>query len=87
VIGVPSDLTEEEVLAIVKMKDGVEIAPEAILDHAQERLPHFAVPRYVRFVSELPKNPQQRIQKFLLREQGITADTWDREAAGYLVTR
>lgn len=87
VVGVPSELTEEEVLAVVKVKEGLEVAPEAILDHAQERLPHFAVPRYVRFVSELPKNPQQRIQKFLLREQGITPDTWDRESIGYVVTR
>ena len=87
VIGVPSELTEEEVLAVVKLKDGLDLAPEAILDHAQERLPHFAVPRYVRFVSELPKNPQQRIQKFLLREQGVTGETWDRESAGYVVAR
>lgn len=87
VVGVPSELTEEEVLAVVKVKEGLAVAPEAILDHAQERLPHFAVPRYVRFVSELPKNPQQRIQKFLLREQGITPDTWDRESVGYVVTR
>ena len=87
VIGVPSELTEEEVLAVVKVKEGLVVAPEAILDHAQERLPHFAVPRYVRFVSELPKNPQQRIQKFLLREQGITPDTWDRESIGYVVAR
>lgn len=87
VVGVPSELSEEEVLAVVKVKAELELAPEAILDHAQERLPHFAVPRYVRFVSELPKNPQQRIQKFLLREQGITPDTWDRESSGYVVTR
>ncbi|HUA71247.1 MAG TPA: AMP-binding protein [Solirubrobacteraceae bacterium] len=87
VIGVPSVLTEEEVLAVVKVRDGVDLPPEAILDHAQERLPHFAVPRYVRFVSELPKNPQQRIQKFLLRDAGVTPDTWDREAVGYVVTR
>jgi crotonobetaine/carnitine-CoA ligase len=87
VVGVPSELTEEEVLAVVKVKAEVELAPEAILDYAQDRLPHFAVPRYVRFVSELPKNPQQRIQKFLLREQGVTPDTWDRESSGYVVTR
>jgi crotonobetaine/carnitine-CoA ligase len=72
---------------VVKVRDGVDLPPEAILDHAQERLPHFAVPRYVRFVSELPKNPQQRIQKFLLRDEGVTPDTWDRESVGYVVTR
>jgi crotonobetaine/carnitine-CoA ligase len=87
VIGVPSELTEEEVLAIVRLKDGHELAPDALLDFAQARLPHFAVPRYVHFVDELPKNPQQRIQKFVLREQGLPADAWDRESVGYVVAR
>jgi crotonobetaine/carnitine-CoA ligase len=48
---------------------------------------HFAVPRYVRFVEELPKTPSQRIQKFLLRDEGVTPETWDRQAAGYEVRR
>jgi crotonobetaine/carnitine-CoA ligase len=87
VVGVPSELTEEEVLAIVVLKDGAALDPAALLDHCQPRLPHFAVPRYVRFAGALPKNPQQRIQKYLLREQGVTPDTWDREAHGYLVLR
>jgi carnitine-CoA ligase len=63
VVGVPSELTEEEVLAVVKLKSGQELSPEALLDFYQDRLPHFAVPRYVRFVEQLPKNPQQRIEK------------------------
>ena len=50
-------------------------------------MPHFAVPRYIRFASELPKSPAQRVQKFVLREAGLTADTWDREAAGVEVER
>ncbi len=87
VIGVPSELTEEEVLAVVKLREGRQIAPEGLLDFAQQQLPHFAVPRYVRFAAELPKNPQQRIQKFVLREQGVTEDTWDRESVGYVVAR
>ena len=87
VIGVPSELSEEEVLAVVKLREGWPLAPEALLDFAQEQLPHFAVPRYIRFVAALPKNPQQRIQKFVLREQGVTEDTWDRESVGYVVTR
>jgi crotonobetaine/carnitine-CoA ligase len=48
---------------------------------------HFAVPRYVRFVDELPKTPSQRIQKYKLRDEGVTGDTWDREAHGYEVRR
>lgn len=87
VVGVPSELTEEEVLAVVKTKEGRPLAPEALLDFCQDRLPHFAVPRYVRFVPELPKNHAQRIMKPELREEGVTADTWDREEHGYVVRR
>ena len=61
--------------------------PRQLLDFCQERLPHFAVPRYVRFVDELPKNHAQRIQKHELRAEGVTSDTWDREEHGYVVTR
>ncbi len=50
-------------------------------------MPHFAVPRYIRFAAEIPKNQAQRVQKFVLREAGLTDDTWDREAAGVEVTR
>jgi crotonobetaine/carnitine-CoA ligase len=45
------------------------------------------VPRYVRIVDALPKTPSQRIQKFKLRSEGITADTVDREQLGILVPR
>jgi len=35
----------------------------------------------------LPRTPTQKVQKHLIRQQGITADTWDREAAGVFVRR
>jgi acyl-coenzyme A synthetase/AMP-(fatty) acid ligase len=40
---------------------------------------HFAVPRYVEYVPELPKTPTNRIEKYRLQELGITENTWDRE--------
>jgi crotonobetaine/carnitine-CoA ligase len=48
---------------------------------------HFMVPRYVRVVPKLPKTPTQKVQKHLLRSDGITADTWDREKAGIRLRR
>ena len=48
---------------------------------------HFMVPRYVRVLAELPKTPTQKVQKNLLRADGVTPDTWDREAAGIRVRR
>ena len=52
-----------------------------------ERMPYFMVPRYIRFVDALPKTPTERVQKNKLRDEGITADTWDREEAGVKVKR
>ncbi len=52
-----------------------------------EELPRFMVPRYVRIVDALPKTPSQRIEKYRLREQGVTPDTFDREVAGLAVPR
>jgi crotonobetaine/carnitine-CoA ligase len=48
---------------------------------------HFAIPRYVRFMDALPKNHAERIQKFELRDEGVTDDSWDREEHGYKVLR
>ncbi|WP_396954169.1 AMP-binding enzyme [Neobacillus niacini] len=86
-VGVPSEITEEEVLAVVIVKDGEDLKPEELLDFCQSRMAYFAVPRYVRFVSEFPRTPSQRIQKYKLREDGVTPDTWDREHIGYKVLR
>ena len=38
-------------------------------------------------MTALPKTPTQKVQKHLLRREGVTADTWDREAAGVRITR
>jgi crotonobetaine/carnitine-CoA ligase len=50
-------------------------------------MPHYMVPRYVRFIESLPKTPTQKVQKAVLRTEGVTPDTWDREAAGMAVRR
>jgi crotonobetaine/carnitine-CoA ligase len=48
---------------------------------------YFSVPRFVLFVDTLPTTDTGKIQKFKLREQGVTRETWDREAAGYVLVR
>jgi crotonobetaine/carnitine-CoA ligase len=86
-ISVKSEHAEDEVKIIVVLKQGEKMTPEELLDFCQERMPYFAVPRYVEFVETLPKTPTDRVQKSLLREAGITENTWDREKAGYKVKR
>jgi carnitine-CoA ligase len=76
--GVPSELGEDEVMIAVVPEGPLDL--EALITHLESRVARFAVPRYIRLMPELPKNSSQRIQKFKLREAGITEDTWDRLA-------
>src|SRR3546814_3582334 len=46
-----------------------------------DRVPYFAVPRYIEFRDELPRNPVGRVLKYQLRDEGRTPATWDREDA------
>jgi crotonobetaine/carnitine-CoA ligase len=83
----PSDAGEDEVAVAVVLRESAHPDPEALLAFFVEVLPRFAVPRYVRFVESLPKTPSQRVQKYKLRDAGITDDTHDREALGVVVPR
>ncbi len=85
--GVPSDLGEDDVMVCVTTRDGADLECVEFLDFCVERMPYFAVPRYVEVLPELPKNALGRIMKDTLRERGIVASTWDREAVGYVVRR
>jgi len=85
--GVPSELTEFEVMVAVVLRPGESLPPEALLDFCHGKMAHFAIPRYVRFMDALPKNHAERIQKFELRDEGLTRDSWDREEHGYEVLR
>ena len=80
VVGVPSELSEEEVLACVVLKPGRSLTEVELIEHCDERMAHFAVPRYIRWMDELPRNASERVQKFQLRAEGLTTDTWDRLA-------
>ena len=84
-IGVPNALSEEDVMVVVAPMEGRSIDPAALLDFLRARMAHFMVPRYVRVLPELPKTPSSKVMKHELRQQGVTADTWDREQAGIQV--
>ena len=87
VVPVPSELGEDEVMAVVALKSGEMLDPAALLAFLEPRLAHFMIPRYVRIVDALPKTPTEKIEKHRLRDEGITADSWDREAAGVHIRR
>ncbi len=88
VYGVASPIGGQEVMAAIVLKPDASVSPEDVLDFCQDKMPHFAVPRYLRFVESLPKSHAQRILKQELKSEGAEADgVWDRETVGYKVQR
>jgi len=79
-VAVPSELGEDEVMIVVVVKRGEQLAPQELIAFCEQRIARFMVPRFVRFVAALPKTGTERVRKFMLREQGA-GDAWDREAA------
>lgn len=87
VYAVASDVGEDDVMAALVLAEGAGFDPESILRHCEEHMAYFQVPRYLRVVEALPKTETHRVQKGPLRSDGVTPDTWDREAAGYELQR
>lgn len=87
VIAVRDAIGEEEVMAVMVLKDAAGHDPVEMMAFLIRRLPHFMVPRYLRVVEEMPRTPTQKVQKHILRDEGVTADTWDRTVAGIKVKR
>ena len=78
VVGVPSELGEEEVMAFIVARSDSQIRPQDIVDYLESEIAYFAVPRYLEFVSEFPQTENGKVQKFALKERGVGAKTWDR---------
>ena len=74
-------------MVCVALKPGAILKAEELIDFCSERMAYFMVPRYVRFMKEIPRTPTQKVQKYQLRQEGVTPDTWDSEKAGYMVKR
>ena len=87
VFPVQSALAEDEVMAAVVLRSGCRPTELDLVKFCEPRLPYFAVPRYLEFVMELPSTESGKVQKYKLRERGVTVTTWDREASGYRISR
>ena len=78
---VRSELAEDEVMAAIVLRDGSALTPVLLANYCKGRMPAFAIPRFIEFVDALPMTENGKVQKFRLRERGVTAATWDRESA------
>lgn len=67
-VGVPDEDMGEAIKAVVVLKPGHSATAEEIMAFCAERLPGFKRPRSVDFTNDLPKNPNGKIVRRLVRE-------------------
>jgi fatty-acyl-CoA synthase len=68
VYAVSSEFFGEEVAAAVKLKQGVDVSEDELIDFCQSKIARFKVPRYFYYVDDFPMTASGKIQKFKLRE-------------------
>lgn len=68
---VPSEFGEDEIAVAVVAEPGRAPSLAAIAAVCAEALPRFAIPRYIRFVDDLPKTETAKVQKYKLKQQGL----------------
>jgi crotonobetaine/carnitine-CoA ligase len=81
VIGVPSDLSEEDVKGFVVLENGSAATAADLFAWSAERLPPYKCPRYLEIVTGLPLTENQKVAKTQLPRER-TATESDQQATG-----
>ncbi|WDF04965.1 AMP-binding protein [Shouchella hunanensis] len=71
VIGVPDAKYGEEVMAWIRVKEGMEIEKSELIAYCKGKIAHYKIPRYIEVCEEFPMTASGKIQKFKLKEQAI----------------
>jgi crotonobetaine/carnitine-CoA ligase len=74
---VPAQVAEDDIKATIVLRENAPLSAPDLHAWASDRIPKFALPRYIEFRLELPKNAVGRVLKYQLRDEGVTAATWD----------
>ena len=58
----------EELVAWIRLKEGQTATAEEIRDFCRNKISHYKIPRYIKFVTEFPMTVTGKIQKYKMRE-------------------
>ena len=82
VFGIPSELGEDDIMAMIVPIEGRKVDPAILHKFLQGKLAKYAIPRFIEVTDELPKTGTHRVQKTDLKARGPSADTWDADKSG-----
>ena len=71
VFGVPDAKYGEEVCAWIVLKPGQQATEDEIREFCKGQIAHYKIPRYIRFVTEMPMTVTGKVQKFVMRDRMI----------------
>ncbi len=71
ITGVPDKFFGEEMLAVVRPKEGEQLTEQELRDFCKGQISHQKIPRYFQFVDSYPLTASGKVQKFILRQNAI----------------
>lgn len=71
VVGVPDDVFGEQVKAFIVLKQGERLTEDEIREYCSRHLADYKVPKYVEFISEMPRNPGGKVMKQALKAGNV----------------
>jgi crotonobetaine/carnitine-CoA ligase len=76
-VGVPSELTEDDILVLVRLRAGAATTPRELWEHCRAQLPRAMVPRYLALDGQIPLNGSMKVDRRMVKEQGVPPHAWD----------
>lgn len=77
--GVPSDLTEDDVMVALVAQPSAVLDPISVIEFCRNRMARHMLPRFVEIVDALPRTSTEKVEKQVLIGRGVGPATWDRE--------
>lgn len=71
VFGVPDDRYGEQTCAWVKLREVGSLTADDLKNYCRDKITHFKIPYYIRFVDDFPMTVTGKMQKFLMRDQMV----------------
>ena len=88
---VRSEISEDEVAVALVRVPAATVSEAEVIEYCRSNMAYFMVPRYLKFVTTLPRTLTQKVEKYQLKadaEANINAGQWwDRVAAGIVISR
>lgn len=83
-VGVQSEFAgDDDIKLCVVLRPDQAVDPEQLLAHLADRLPHYMVPRYLEFLTDLPRSATHKVQRAMLKTRPLAGpEVWDRKAHG-----